>query len=532
MDSAQYVITINADGTGAVQALDAVNGSFAKLVETSNKVKATFGEPFQHAGIYLFSRQLLDTVGLGALAQHAFMAINLAVTGVIDAFGLAAGPVAAVLLGLGALATIYKEHESLSKKVAEASKKEAEAQRHLAEHYDSLLVSITKYQKIVGSLPQDLQNLQSATQAAMITTAQQQSHQLGLQMKALQDLQAAEQSKIETDRASIAALEASRNANKLMGDQINTQNPLINQYRQEIDELTNKIKQQSQAVAEAKSTIIGLAGGHATLASRMKDVGRQEQVHERLLAYLREEETALDKVSHAHLKAINAEEQADTRAMHLRDQQLTQLEHYFGVQTSEENQFLALSGKVAQGFSSAFSNAFAQTLVEGKKFTDAFKDEFKHMAEAIIADIVRMIVEMEIFNSLMSFGLGGGGGLLGGLLGGGRPNPLGPSGVPGYANYASLGPSANFAMGGDFLVDQPTLIGVGEGGETERVSISPLSQGGGGGGGSGTTIGSVEVNLHVHGVSDPREIAEQTAPYLIDIIRGRGNLSFTGPNIG
>ena len=92
-----------------------------------------------------------------------------------------------------------------------------------------------------------------------------------------------------------------------------------------------------------------------------------------------------------------------------------------------------------------------------------------------------------------------------------------------------------FATGADFITDRPTNLLVGEGGEGERVQVTPLSQGGGGSssstGANGDTYYFTFGDIVAQGVSDPRAFANKIALLISQAIRGRGQINATGKSI-
>jgi hypothetical protein len=91
------------------------------------------------------------------------------------------------------------------------------------------------------------------------------------------------------------------------------------------------------------------------------------------------------------------------------------------------------------------------------------------------------------------------------------------------------------ATGADFIADRPTRLLVGEGGQGERVQVTPLSQGGGGSssstGANGDTYYFTFGDIVAQGVSDPRAFANKIALLISQAIRGRGQINATGKSI-
>ncbi len=160
----------------------------------------------------------------------------------------------------------------------------------------------------------------------------------------------------------------------------------------------------------------------------------------------------------------------------------------------------------ADQIGSSLGSAFAKSIVEGKDFTEQMQDAFKNMAEKMIEDIIRMEVEWMIFSAMSG---------MGGIAGG-----IGVSGLQGLP--------FGHAIGGDLMVDKPTLFLAGEAGP-ERATFTPMNGGSKSSApssGGGVKIGSMPVHVTVHGVNNPDKIADEVGLKIIRKIRGAGQLSF------
>lgn len=520
-DAAQYLITISADGTGAVRALDGVNQAFAGLVETHNRIKSNFTEQFQHAGVYLFSRQLLGLAGLSDVARHAMSIINVGAAEVAETIGLTAGQFGVAAAAAGALILAYEKLSKSTKDHGEELDKHVKALSTDIESTGQLRDKLDGYSESVGGLTPRLEGLAKANNA--LYEAQRALLTIELKEK-IEQLDTAIQKQQETSvkvTAGYAAEAAALDRYAQGSDGAIAANAALTE---QLDKQDVELKKLEATKAMAMATLDSLAKGYTGVTDEIDKTTKAmdeeaewlEKLNDATNRDIKIAEEYGDKMFQAQEKRIQAEENAETRSIKLQDERLSKMEHFFGVQANDEMQAEALAGRVSQSFANNFGNAFAKALVEGKSFTEEFQKAFQNMAEQIIADLVKMIIEQEIFNALIGAGMGG----------------WGTVGT-GMGNTSAFGPSANFfASGVDTVFDRPTPIMVGEGGEPERVQVTPLSQmGGGGGGGGGTTV-NANITVNAYGVNDPRELAEQTAPHIIDIIRGRGNLSFTGPNIG
>ena len=93
--------------------------------------------------------------------------------------------------------------------------------------------------------------------------------------------------------------------------------------------------------------------------------------------------------------------------------------------------------------------------------------------------------------------------------------------------------AASAAVGADFIADEPTHLLVGEGGQAERISVTPMSQSGSSNSAAASGQG-ININfgdIIVQGIQNPRDFADQIALLVTQSIRGRAQLNMTGRGI-
>ena len=105
-----------------------------------------------------------------------------------------------------------------------------------------------------------------------------------------------------------------------------------------------------------------------------------------------------------------------------------------------------------------------------EKISDAFKNMATGMADSFISSIMKMITNYALFGNVVGKGFGAG-------------QATSPSGGTGWLGIiGSLGKLFSLQEGGQFWVNRPTPLLVGEGGQREFVSVTPESRMGKGGG--------------------------------------------------
>jgi hypothetical protein len=120
----------------------------------------------------------------------------------------------------------------------------------------------------------------------------------------------------------------------------------------------------------------------------------------------------------------------------------------------------------AQNFGSAWNFNIKNIISESKNMGDAVKKVFIGIGDTFTSVVSKMISEWLIFGK---YGSGGGlVGWLGGLF------PAGGAGAGAGIGLESTG--LMMQKGGSFWANRPTLIGVGEGGQREFVTVTPESK--------------------------------------------------------
>jgi hypothetical protein len=257
----------------------------------------------------------------------------------------------------------------------------------------------------------------------------------------------------------------------------------------------------------------------------------------------------------SRLVAIDAQEQAAKTAA---------VAKWFGASTNYTQELVSYSSTEFKSMASSFGNVAGDMLAKGQNFTTATRGLIANMASEAISHFVTMGVEWAAMKAYQV------------VTGQAADTASAASSVAittatteeevfAWASVAGaavaaqvaavpgVGPAASVeagiaermavegafgllgaAVGADFITDRPTNLLVGEGGEGERVTVTPLSQGGGGSSSSGVggdTYNFSFGNIVVQGVQDPRAFANQLALYISQAIRGRGQISSVGKSI-
>ena len=574
---AEQNLNIGITSSGSPEAtagLDAIIQKFGGLKAASADVQQEFGKPFQHAGLYMFSRQILGLAGLGDVARHSMMAITAGMESVAGAAGVTLAALAPYLLAIGVGIVVFEKWHKSHKDQAEVMAELAKKQGELLDSTTGLVEKLEKYDSVVGSLPphlaallkaeQDLQRVQSGNVAETIAKQIEMARQ-----------------KLATDREQLTvaqenlrvATAISQNGSTGFIGQKNFED--AEKARKAVNKLTADIIAQKEAIAKGQAELDAYATSHknlnkalddgitaakdrakaqeildaATLAQSASvsqlaskeitslaeiDAAQQSSIFKKIaridVSQAKELES-IQKIVAARERGI-AKEQTDEET---KAKMIAQIEaegararvlvneaaaakssqawaEFFGAQQTLVAVGMESAKSAFSGLSNAVGQSFASMIVDGKNFFESFDAAMKNLARSFIAAVTEMMIKWAAFK------------LLTGVMGGAA---LGFDGAAmGGGSFMGL-PGMN-ASGFEGVVDRPTTFMAGDGG-LERVSITPLNSGGGGpsgGASGGTSIGSVSVAVSVHGVTDPDAIADKVGLAIVKKIRGTGQLNF------
>jgi len=457
-------IVIGVEGTGeAVQSLSSVGNAIGQVSHS-----------FEHFGAHEASMGIAEFMGVTGNARPLVMAMTQSIMAAGGAMGLTAGAIAPVIGALAALGGIYALVTQNSEKHRETLNQEYDA-------YKKNLKVIEDYTAAGGKLSgqlKELADIQSAGSQKTIAAIQEQNEkelahvEMLLRMGQNVDENAAKYKTLTNNiMANAAGYATWDEKTKAETASLTDQNKAIQDSQKFMDDLMDSINEDADKAAAA--------------AAKAQERWMQENVK----ASLKFEES-MDKMRHDQLD------------YQIELDKMSQKTELFG----------NVSKQVAGGVGNVFGEMFTQFAEKGQLTTQQIQDDFKKMAISIVADLIKVAVEEQIVAAMAPTGMFAG---------------LGPSGVPGYANYAALGPSANFASGTDMLVDQPTPFVAGEAG-MERVTVTPMGGSaptGGGGGGASTAI-TVQVSA-AGVVTDINAFADRIGQAVLQQVRGQQQQQFT-----
>lgn len=530
-------INIGADGSAAINQLDATGAAFGRLrgqidatgrslgassglmnmmgaagesainpayLDKVAESAGRMGNAFQHAGIYLFSRQLLDTVGLGQLAQHAFMAIDLAMSGLTSAFGLATATVAPFLLAVGAGITVFRELEIHSRK------------------------STAELMKLKKAQEDDINVIQAYVDAGGTMSAS-----LRAVRADLLENQRVEVQGIEKNNEALLAREKAMRAQL---EQVATQkvvNNITGESQLAYGDQTAALKKLSQSIHTTTLDIEANKAGFATWQDEIKGATHDLKDYKQQVDALFGKDpgfSAWNKGQDDMINASRAWGQANDRATEQYDAAMTkmradQLQYQLNLDKMRqaddkfrENNSVVfnVASSGFRGMASEFGKDMGEMVSQNKSFHDVTVNLWKDTEAQVIDMITQMAIKYAAFLALT-----------GGLFG-----TTGVGSAAGANKFLGTG-FLGHALGTDTVVDSATPFVAGEAGVPERVTVTPLyglggssaaaaSAGEAGGGGNATIV--VNAPITINGVQDPHAIADEIGQQLARAIHGQGQL--------
>jgi len=469
------------EGVAAMQKMDQASSGFFDHLESRASHR------FEHIGLNIIISQLFALEGAGGHGSAGLRIVEAGIFALFSTIGLVSGPMA-LLIGAGAaLAAAF----SSSGNAAEQEKQKIEGLRQsLISFYEEQEQVSAAGRRMAGVMMNEVQTQIAETtskiaeQNAKINSTQAQLDQYTQTWKNL----GYNQDQIAKATADFWSKQETGNRNA---------REAIITYQSQLEELQTKLSGYKE-LAEGVSTATKQASIN-TREQQLKDFDAEAAASEKWAAEVEK----------------NSNQYFDNLVKKENEAYMQQEQMYRHILDSGKSAFTSLGG--------AFNSSVAQMIVEGKSFDNTFTKAMTHVKEMFIEAIEQMIEKWLIFQALTGLGAA-----IGGPLGGALASFAGanPNKVPAIGGAQ--------ATGGDYTVDQPTMFMAGEAGP-EQVTFNPSggSYGGGGGFGgvgSGVNIGSIAVNVQIAGVQDPQQIARTIAPYIIQEIKGRAQLSFTGPS--
>lgn len=494
-DIQQQIHITAVGGEEAAAALGSVDKAMGNIVGTHRTLANAFQERFQHIGLMLFAGDALRASGLGREARMVVSTLNLALTELGAAAGLSSGGLMLVVAALSAAVGIgMKVIESHKNQSEELTKLVDSEEKEMKSLNDSIAV-IEEYKKKVGEIPPTLEDVLTAKKALREFEAAVEIETLHQQIEATATLviqEEAERLQIEKNALFVQHLTLAKFALLAISQGLT---PAIQALISKHEDFGKILQENAKAMLENNVKLQEAKNRLSELTDKNYDAAKA----------IKDREKAVDEEA-------KAEEEANKETLKLLNEAA---EQSYATFEKEQKAHEAMVKKMEDQAKSTFntinneqSKAFAKMVVEGQSFSQATAHMWRDIAEQVIAQIERMLVEWAIWMAA-----------------------TGGTGVASGGFSGAVGKMLGFASGGEVLVDKPTIMLAGEGGEPELATFTPLSKMGakgssmeGGAGGVTINIGTIQSNAY--GVNDPDQLATDVGQKIVERIRGRGDLNF------
>jgi len=464
-DTAANITLTTSGGSEAAAETQKASDALDSVTESSGGMESAFARRFQHVGLMLFAGDLLRANGLGAEARMIISTLGMAITTAAGAFGLASGPVMLVVTALTALVGIMAKVISKNEETIASLDKQMEANKSLVESTSKQIHTIEEYGQVLGKVPDWLERVEKADMEERNQALLSQKLKLQGEIALLQAQIAGHETKWQLFKDEFGWGKESQMDLKTRADL-------------------------SKKLADAVSYLTEINKGN------IKSIEEQVTEGKKLQA---EQEKGADAGKKAMEDALKEE--------------LQKSHQFFQAQMLWTNELKNTSEQAFKSISSGFGNAIGAMVVEGQSLSQSMDQVFTKMAESFIGQVTEMIVVWAALKALMMISPGGAAAFQG----------MATAAFPQIAANVYGSSVPKMASGGTMIADQPTLAVFGEAGP-EMATFSPMGGGRSSGGGGDTY--NINLQTHVYGVTDPKQIADQIGPLIVQNIRGRGNIGF------
>lgn len=470
-DDTEINIRLTGESSSAVSAINNTSNSLGALGMSGAEVS----RKFDHVALRLFNREMLDTVGFGGNAREVMTALSIAESGLVGSMGAAVNAIFPYVAILGTAAMVIQKVVSQHKEHKVSLDDVIKSEETELRNTEDLNTALTDYAKTLDGMPQEYRNL--STELKAYTKDQEKLLALDLRRKAEELTDAI--TKQEAANKKLLAAESSKIPAEVRKNIEDTAKALGLQTEAQIRAATSTaglqlhLTQINDELARYEKTgkLISDKDYFKKNTESAKDQGKALEELTKLSKKLLKEEVDGQKAVEA------AEEERFKNRMTLLDRSTSALDGYAklagakGVEMRKTEKALLIA--------SAIGNTYAGA-------ARAFHD-YAWPYSAFIA---------------------------GGVV------------SAGMANVAEI---TSHATGTDRIVTSPQLFQAGEGGQPERVTVTPLGGGAGDPGAGGDTyhIGPFNVN----GAQDPMQFAAKVMAYISQQTRGRGQIKPVGASI-
>lgn len=496
-DTAVQITLNTTGGDAAASQIKMASDAIQNVTKSSSDMEGQFQHRFQHIGLMLFAGDALRASGLGNETRQVINTLNMALTAGAEAAGVSSGGILLVVVALTALIGIIDKVIDHHKSLVDQLTKASEANEKQIKSTDEIIASLTKYKDAVGSLTPALHNL-------LVAEENLRQQQIKSQETTNQGLLVSLNQKIALEKDSIAALEQEAAAASKAAAALQSLKPgmegysMLLRYQTAVDDLNKKLNTQQMSLA--------------------RDTAQVNQIIAQQINLLHGVTAGIDKQAEAAQKDADKQAKAYKKMWELR---IADARAHTKAVEKEMEKVAKSTGDTAMYIGKTFGSAFAQVVVEGGDMADAMQKAAIKMAEQFIESTIEMIIYWTALRAVMT------------LLPGGAAafQTAAQSAYPGVSqmmfSQAGTAFAGSAAIGGSFFADRPTMALFGEAGP-EVATFSPMSGGGSmGGGGSGESTQVNNITVNVNGGMVDEKTLSKIGQYIVQTIRGQGQIAFT-----
>ena len=565
-------ITITGESSGAITALDGAINSVGRFDDKVKSLGDTFSKPLEHAGVDIFGKQLLWSMGLAGEARPIIMLLQTAVTELGATFGFAAGAAGLAVFGLTALAAIIyklvegnKKHEESLRELAEEQVKNFNESAATLKIFDELHKNLTtKLSPAMAEYEKSIRAVNAAQSQSLITSLKKEIED---NAKSIENLEKANKSYLATIIEQKDAQATQIKGLEEQGVQVRNVGSDIKSFSKYIDENSAKIKTLTTTNIEAKAKLEALAHGFSTAEEYAKSLTKTTGELDKADAALTRQIDALNSLEKQYAaeglaasgsawqtktakiqaelnkelgaitdhynKGLEAakKDSLDTTKLAIAKEEAITAAHqkslaeqtaataaWFGVTGGYMSMLSDIGSNTFKSMADGIGTSFSKMVVEGASWNKSMTALFKDMKEQFIAAVVSMSIKWAAFQVLKGVGL-----------------------------FASGGTSIFAAQGFVGTVNKPTTFVAGEGNEDEFVSIIPKSQmaqgvhaftpGAAAAGGAAVSSGSGGGDTYhigpfiAQGTEDSTAFMKRCLDFILRETRGRGQITVRSASI-
>jgi len=393
----------------------------AQLLKAQHSdIQEKYSKRFQHVGVEMFGRDLLNAAGVTRDMGPVLMTARLGVEHLGHAMGGMAGPIGLAVTGLTALVAVILQAREGQKAQAEALAEASRQQMAAIKTTSDLNLRLDEYEETIGRLPDKLLALKAATEQLDRAQRDQVARTMGQQLAAV-EAQIASNRELEDGLSRLAEKYREQASRLSVGTaDYREATRIANEYERRLSKVRIELDAQRQQFAQLKADIPAIAAGYSSAA---EETDRLAQSAQRLADFERMAAESIRDVAEAvdNFQAF--------------DQTFEDLEADVALANDEMDKFLGNikrqgneTESAARGMANEMKSLARASATTAGSMAAAWatgKQSFVSFARTLAVEMTKLIAQMTILKLLgnsIAGGFAGGfaSGAIGGLFGGMR----------------------------------------------------------------------------------------------------------------